>query len=70
MQLDLVSRDPWRLRLNLLPSEPVTLRSGTQRGAPGENSHRTLLTIQAGYCLCRDTERSGMLPPCAGCIPA
>ena len=39
VQLDPVSRDPWRLRLNLLPNEPVTLRSGTQRGAPGSSIH-------------------------------
>jgi len=48
VQLDPVSRNPWRLRLNLLPNEPVTLRSGTQRGDPGMRwiQHHCCLVIR------------------------
>ena len=58
VQLDVVSRDPWRLRLNLLPSEPVTLRSGTQRGAPGETATATHLAYSMTFCLCTGKETS------------
>ena len=53
VQLDPVNRNPWRLRLNLLPNEPVTLRSGTQRGEPGAQQvqHCRCPTIRFLPCL-------------------